>query len=184
MIFVDMIKQADRFYHTGRRFANAVGLSIGCDVVVEAGLPGAEGRLDFEARRWLQAEGSNVTMAVTVVVWDDVERIVVKTWEYVFVPVATLTETGTGTGEEEKEIRCTQEVVIRRRNGKTVSSGFLRFPFKTIFGREPDPTKAVDRDIILEEKDLEKIGSRAWWEKFGEDVEDSEDDEDDEDVED
>jgi hypothetical protein len=159
LIFVDMIKQTDRYYRTGPLRGG------GCTVVIEAGLPCAEARLDFDARRWLEAEGGNVSMAVAVVVWEVLERIVVKTWEYV----------GTETGEEEKgkgEIACTQEVVIRRRNGKTVSTGGMRFPFKTIFGREPDPNKPVERDIVLEESDLVRVGKRAWREIFGKDVED------------
>jgi hypothetical protein len=48
----------------------------------------------------------------------------------------------------------------------------LRFPFKTIFGTDPDPNKPVEKDIVLEQSDLVTVGKRAWWETFGKDVED------------
>lgn len=130
------------------RISSGKGLPSGCKGLAKECL---------NAGRWLEADGGNVSMAVTVVVWDDVERIVIKTWEVV------------GSSEE---IACTQEVGIRRRDGKTVSTGGLRFPFKTIFGTDPDPNKPVEKDIVLEEGDLVMVGKRAWWETFGKDVED------------
>lgn len=72
--FDDMIKQADRWWDHYHR----VYPWTGCTIVLEIGLPEAAGRLAFDARQWLETAGSNVHIAITMVVYTDVQKIVIK----------------------------------------------------------------------------------------------------------
>jgi hypothetical protein len=134
-------------------------------LVLEVGLSESAARLVADAKWWLETDGSEVRMVVTIEIYESIPKIVIQRWEQVQVahPV-----TGTASARQKLVARPVEEATISwpknatAPNNKTTVNGTITLPFQNVFLRPQDPARPLERDIHFNQLDLLKLADRVW----------------------
>lgn len=166
-IFDSVIKEADcaweaRTVHgNNRSTGNDDGTTSTLTLVGEFGFPESASRLDVDARRWIEENGSSIQMAfyATVNARKPEVRIVVyertaqtRTWH---------ANAGQPRRVSSAPATVRQMVHVVRQDGKTVVSDELVLPFDKVFLRAANPG-TLEEDIVLSKEDLGVSVERVW----------------------
>jgi hypothetical protein len=122
-----------------------LGKKFKLTMVIEAGFSYATKRLAFDAKSWIEAEGSTVQLALTIEIDDDPPRVTYRCWER---PLSS---------------KPSQEVRVLRKGSETVVEGdFLLLPFEKLHARSKASKKPTGKDIILTPTDFKKMTADIW----------------------
>lgn len=123
-------------------------------LVVEVGWSETEQKLAVDAQGWLEAQGSQTNLVLTIKVERACQKITVRMWEK--------REPRRATRSSQISAVATQQTEITYSNGSTTVTGEIQLPFDQVFDRPPNPNKPIERDITLSRQDLIDIAEEGW----------------------
>ncbi|KAK2761613.1 hypothetical protein FQN54_001441 [Arachnomyces sp. PD_36] len=122
--------------------------------VVEVGWSETANKLAVDAEGWLEAEGSETQLVVTIKIERNSPKIIIQRWEKTGSRVITRNNRASS--------EPTQQVEISYDNGRTTVSAPLQLPFEKVFDRSKNPNNPLHRDMIFSCEDLIDLAEREW----------------------
>ncbi|DAA75552.1 TPA_exp: Uncharacterized protein A8136_1626 [Trichophyton benhamiae CBS 112371] len=121
-------------------------------LAIEAGPSETEARLVIDARRWLEARGSETETVITVKVDREHPHISFKRWQH--------SEPQRVTRSTQQPAKVVEQVDVSYHNSVTNATGEMVISFRAIAGREPQSSK--EKNIVITKSICENIARRVW----------------------
>lgn len=144
-------------------------------VVGEFGFPESAGRLDVDARRWIEDDGSTVQLAFFVTVHDSQPDMDIVVYERTR-PQEHVRRASTATTSSLSSLSTSmspstapsstaavrQRIRLRRQQGRTAVSADLVLPFDKVFLRPRNPSRPCEADLVVSRDELSRAADAVW----------------------
>lgn len=113
-------------------------------------------QLAINTRGCLETPGLSIQLVITLTIEQAVPLITINRWE-----LGTRISSTT-TRQSPVFAVCTEEFSITLQGNKIIVPRDLSLPFSKIFGRAPDPSNTMERDVVISQNQLEIVAERVW----------------------
>ncbi|EZF34326.1 hypothetical protein TMEN_6280 [Trichophyton mentagrophytes] len=124
-------------------------------LVIETGMSETQQKLAIDAQGWLEAQGSDTKVVITMNIDKHSPRITFQRWEHAYTRHATRSHHPHGS--------VVQTVEVFHKGVNTRATGELIIPFEKVFGRMRRGRK--EADIIITKNQLIRLGELVWAEQ-------------------
>lgn len=125
-------------------------------IAVEVGLSETIQKLAVDAQAWLEAEGSQVQIVLTIKIDRQSPNVIIQKWEIASSSSRRITRSCRPTAE------CTQRIEISPSSGINNNTGKLIVPFEKVFDRPMNPYNPQEQDLVFSNEDLRGIAEEGW----------------------
>ena len=121
-------------------------------LVIETGMLESQQKLAIDAQGWLEAQGSETKVVITINIDKHSPRITFQRWEHAYIQHATRSHHPHGS--------VVQTAEVFHKGVTTRATGELIIPFEKVFGRVRHGRK--EGDIIVTKNQLIRMGELVW----------------------